>query len=216
MGSLHSRFPAIPVAGVFAPAASRVRQALRAGMRAPIAVLAMLAMLFASSGASAQTSANANANASTAETAVAISTASSLSNTGDLDFGSIIATGVAGTVTIAPDGGVTNTGGTIPMGGSRAASFLLERDVGIQYPTGYSPILPSTVEITHETDPSATMTIRDLTSDFDRTRQIFIFTVPGWWGLTEYDFRVGGTLDVAADQLPGVYTGTFTVQVDFQ
>ena len=164
MGSLHSRFPAIPVAGVFAPAASRVRQALRAGMRAPIAVLAMLAMLFASSGASAQTSANANANASTAETAVAISTASSLSNTGDLDFGSIIAT-VSPEPSPSRPMAASPIPGDDPDGGSRAASFLLERDTGIQYPTGYSPILPSTVEITHETDPSATMTIRDLTSD---------------------------------------------------
>ncbi len=185
-------------------------------MRAYAMACAVMAAFVAPVTAEAQTAADANANQSNGDASVTIGVASALSNTGDLDFGRIVATGVAGTVTVSPDGNVTNAGGTIPLGGAQPASFLLERDVGIQYPTGYSPILPTTVEITHTADTSAKMTIRDLTSDFDRTRQIFIFTVPGWWGLTEYDFRVGGTLDVAADQKPGEYTGTFEIRVDFQ
>ena len=164
----------------------------------------------------AQTAADPAANSRGGETSVAITTPSSLSSRRDLDFGRVITGNSAGSVTVAPDSSVTTAGDVIAMGGAASAEFLLEKSPYADFPTTYSPILPTTIEIVHENDPDAKMTIRDVTSDFNRRRRVLIFSVPAWWGVAEYDFRVGGTLDVASNQKAGVYTGSFTVQVDFQ
>lgn len=178
-----------------------------------LAVLALLAPFVAQ----AQMAGDSTSNVQSGETSVAITFPSALSNTGDLDFGTIITGNAPGSVTIAPDGEVTTAGDVISMGGTRPAGFLLEKGAYTDFPTAFSPILPETVEIVNENDASATMTIRNLTTDFNRRRPYFvIFSVPAWWGVTNYDFRVGGTLDVDANQKSGVYTGTFEVQVDFQ
>lgn len=189
----------------------------RAVLHALVAVCLAALALLAPFAVQAQTAGDFTSNVQSGEASVAITFPSALSNTGDLDFGTIITGNAPGSVTIAPDGEVTTAGNVISMGGTRPAGFLLEKGAYTDFPTAFSPILPETVEIVNENDASATMTIRNLTTDFNRRRPYFvIFSVPAWWGVTNYDFRVGGTLDVDANQKSGVYTGTFEVQVDFQ
>ena len=148
--------------------------------------------------------------------------------TADLDFGRLLAGTGGGTITVATDGEVTTGGTVVSVGGTEPAAFVLERQIGVDYLTYVAPTVSDTIEIVHESDPDVTMTVRNFTNDFSRTKQgqyfirvggrvfgPFTGTVPGYWNQTEYDFRVGGTLDVDANQLGGTYTGSFTVTIDF-
>ena len=140
---------------------------------------------------------------------------SRVTNTGDLDFGQVIPSG-AGSITIAPDGDVTVNGAIVAMGDTSPASFNLSRRVGVDYLTYRAPTISDTVEIVHESDPSETMTVRNFTTDFNRSVIVFgFFRVPAYYFQTSYDFRVGGTLDVAEDQMAGEYSGAFTVTIDY-
>lgn len=147
----------------------------------------------------------------------------------DLDFGRIVVGPAAGTITVAPDAQVTLSGGITGIGGTAPAAFTLSRRVGVDYLTYRAPTISDTIDIVHEADPTVTMRVRDFTTDFNRTKQgqyyirfggrlfgPFTGTVPGYWNQTSYDFRVGATLDVAANQPAGAYVGSFTVIVDYE
>lgn len=131
----------------------------------------------------------------------------------DLDFGEIIPGDTGGTITLSPAGAVSTSGSVIAAGGTpQAAEFRLTRRLFIDFPTYVGPAGTDSIELTHTSLPSQTMTLRDFTTDFNRTG---IFGLPGYFFSTEYEFRVAGTLDVAADQQPGSYLGVFTVLIDY-
>jgi hypothetical protein len=120
----------------------------------------------------------------------------------DLRFGRFVQPTTAGTVTVASNGTVTTTGGvdaTIFPTGRGASGFLVHGTANRQFIT----FLPTTATITNGT---ATMTVDN-------------FRKNGGSGPNRLDLNgyfllhVGGRLNVNANQQPGNYSGTFTVQV---
>ena len=71
------------------------------------------------------------------------------------------------------------------------------------------------------TGPGADMTVTNITINGDPLL-IPVQSNPNWERFRIADpqgiflFRVGGTLNVNAGQLPGVYTGTFDIRLDYQ
>ena len=131
----------------------------------------------------------------------------------DLDFGEIIPGDTGGTITLTPAGAVSTSGSVIAAGGTtQPAEFRMTRRLFIDFPTYVGPAGTDSIQLVHTSLPAQTMTLRDFTTDFNRT---IIFGLPGYFFSTEYDFRVAGTLDVGANQEPGVYLGTFTVTIDY-
>lgn len=139
----------------------------------------------------------------TATTEAVIVRPLSLVNTEDLDFGNIIAGTLAGTVTIDEDTGArSTTGGATAAGGApRRGEFLGVGQIGIL----------SFVQI------SAGPTLTNGTGG----TMVSTLAVEGGTGLKLFPgtgiqtFRVGGTLNVGANQQQGTYTGTYTMTVTY-
>ncbi len=126
--------------------------------------------------------------------------------TRDLDFGSLIIATTAGRATINPRTDVrTRTGGvTLAPGGTPgAARFAVTGTASrpVQVTLGARPTLT-------RSGGTETMTMTALTMNGGINRTL---TAAG-----TLDLRIGGTLAVAANQVPGVYVGTFTVTVDYR
>jgi hypothetical protein len=120
----------------------------------------------------------------------------------DLQFGSILS-GAAGTVTIsATTGARTNTGGAIPVGaGFQRAEFAGMAQLGLI--TTIS--IPATTTLNRIGGGASMPTTLVLEGSSTR-----LFT-----GNAIQFFRVGGTLTVSANKLPGTYQGTFTMTVNY-
>ena len=122
----------------------------------------------------------------------------------DLDFG-ILAPGAAGTAVIEPNADVlTTTGGVIALGGSpHSAEFAgaagTSAVVNIKLPK--QPVVLTRVGGTQ------TVSVSNFTNQGQNKRTIAAKT----W----FSFRVGGTLNVAANQAEGTYIGTFNVTVQY-
>lgn len=131
----------------------------------------------------------------------------------DLHFGDIIPGAAGGSITLDTASNVSTTGTVVSAGGDpHSAEFVLERQIFVDYLTYIGPQGSDTIELTHSSIPTETMTVRDFTTDFNRTG---FFGLPGYYFSTSYPFRVAGTLDVDADQEPGSYLGFFTVSIDY-
>jgi len=184
---------------------SLLRKSARTTRLASASLAAMAALCLAPHGAVAQTT------TTTANTEIVIDTR--LVKLADLDFGEIIPGDTGGTITLSPAGAVSTSGSVISAGGNpQSAEFRMTRRLFIDFPTYVGPAGTDSIELAHTSLPGETMTLRDFTTDYNRT---VIFGLPGYFFLTEYDFRVAGTLDVAANQQPGTYLGTFTVTIDY-
>jgi len=127
----------------------------------------------------------------------------------DLEFGALIPSASSGTVVItaastttrSATGGVTLT----DQGGLTPASA--EFDVTGNPNFTYTITLPSSVTITNTTGSGGeTMTITSMTKS-NEGPQLNGQGTETWWA--------GGTLNVAADQVGGRYTGTFDVGVAY-
>jgi spore coat protein U-like protein len=128
----------------------------------------------------------------------------SLVKTEDLDFGTLISGTTAGTATInANTGARTTTGGVTPASGGppKRAEFvgIGGRGILIMVAIGASPTLSNG---TGGTMPTA-LTVQGGTG---------VRLFPGTGVQT---FRVGGRLNVAANQPSGDYAGTFTLTVTY-
>jgi hypothetical protein len=124
----------------------------------------------------------------------------------DLNFGCLIVTG-AGTAVVDPNSeAVTTTGGVTRVGANCLAYAALFEAV--------SPI-KGVVIVRIPKDPitvtrvggTETMTVSNWTLDGSSNRN-----VPA---KEPWSFKVGGTLTVKANQVEGLYTGTFTVDVQY-
>jgi len=122
----------------------------------------------------------------------------------DLRFGNIIAGASGGSITVANNGAVTTTGTVISMGGDIGAA---EFELGWRslFPQYAGPGAGDTIVLYNINSPSDTMTLRNFTNNYN---------ILGYWFGQPYTFNVGGTLDVAANQEPGPYVGTFTVIIN--
>jgi hypothetical protein len=125
---------------------------------------------------------------------------------GPLQFGTILASAVAGTVTVDAQteartmtGGVTAAGGTVTA--ARFSGWTEGRThVKIDVPTG-------SVTLTRA-GGGATMTADSFDANVPKNN---------WQPPNDiFDFRVGARLNVGANQLPGVYSGQFNVTVVYR
>ena len=179
------------------------------------ALLCVLAMTTLSSPARAQSStgiANANVNSS-----IAIVEPLTILKTRDMDFGKIVGI-AAGTVAMTADDAATCTesAGLVQTGVCTSARFAGSGETGrvirIRKPQG------DTIDLT---GPGTDMTVTNFV--IDGSPELFQLNNSNGFNRYRIDsanggfvFRVGGTLNVNANQTPGVYTGTFTIQVDYQ
>jgi Mat/Ecp fimbriae major subunit len=126
--------------------------------------------------------------------------------TRDLDFGRIVRGTTAGTVTVNPRTDArTRTGGTTLVGGGTpgAARFVVNGTASRPVQVTLGP-LPTLTRVSG----GGSMAMNTLTMNGGINRTL---TAAG-----TLDLRVGGRLVVAANQLDGLYTGTFTVTVDYR
>ncbi len=145
--------------------------------------------------------------AASAGTGAAIGTATTVAplsvvKTDDLDFGVLIASATAGTASVnASTDARTTAGGTTAAGGAPfAAHFTAAGRIGAIALIA----LPGSITLTRG-GGTETMTVSSIASNGPTLR---VFP-----GTATIDVAVGGTLNVAANQVNGVYTGTFTVNV---
>jgi hypothetical protein len=122
----------------------------------------------------------------------------------DMDFGWLTVTGT-GTATINPiSGAVSTTGGVLAVGGAPQPAWFVgaaSRNTPIKIRIPTKPITLTRVGGTE------TMSLSAWTLDGPADRK----TGPE----RAFNFKVGGTLTVAAGQAEGVYVGTFNVDVQY-
>ncbi len=135
----------------------------------------------------------------------------------DMDFGDIIGAS-GGTIVMTPDAlpSCTPTGGLVHTNECQPAVFggsaQFNQRVRVRRPVGNTITLtgPGTdmivTDLTINGTPSLTLVRSN--RNWERFR---INTLDG-----TFVFRVGGTLNVNANQTPGLYTGTFDIRIDYQ
>lgn len=131
----------------------------------------------------------------------------------NLDFGNVIRGTTAGTVTIAPSGARTGTGGVILAngGGHKPASFAGQgtNNQRVDVSIGANAIFI--------TGPGAPMRVH--TFVMGSTPTAVLTTTPRRFRINSvtgvFAFPIGATLDVAANQAPGQYTGTWSITLNY-
>lgn len=142
----------------------------------------------------------------------------SIINADDMNFGKIAYTTTGGTVDLSPEASATCTpsAGLIRTGICQAAKF--EGDAGflatlrIKRPNGDSIVLSGPAGATMLVDDfafGAGPGLFDWRINGANTR-FTVFNLDG-----SYTFYAGGTLHVGANQAPGVYTGSFEIQIAY-
>lgn len=122
----------------------------------------------------------------------------------DLDFGAVTVT-TAGTIVLDPvSGSVSTTGGVIAVTSAPHAAHFLGAAARNTVVNIRLPRQPVTLTRLAGTE---TMTLRNFTLDSPSRRAMA--------SSTSFEFKVGGTVDIAASQPEGTYVGTFTVTVQY-
>lgn len=134
--------------------------------------------------------------------------------TADMNFGRLIPGTTAGTVTVAPDGTRSITGGVrLASGPSQPARFAGYGQ--------YNHYVAISINATSRTMTRAggTETMTFDTFVIGSTPQAVLSTSPLSFriGSTngQFNFPVGATLRVKANQTPGIYTGTFALTLEY-
>ena len=124
----------------------------------------------------------------------------------DLDFGRVVATAAAGTVTIDPDTNTRSfTGGSLAAGGTpQTAKFRI-----VATPATLVLITRNALPVLTRSGGGATMSVTLITVN-GTTNPI---TTPS---SGSFDIDVGGALSVAANQADGTYSGSFQINADYQ
>jgi len=131
----------------------------------------------------------------------------------DLHMGDIVPSAAAGTVRLRPDGTRTATGGVTLAGTSHQPARFA--GLGRQNQQVTITLAANSIQLT---GPGAAMTLSDLeigstpTAILSTKKTDFTISQPGG----NYNFPVGGTLAVNANQAPGSYTGQFTITLDYK
>jgi hypothetical protein len=129
----------------------------------------------------------------------------SVVKTEDMDFGFLAVGATAGTAVLEPNADVlSTTGGVTAIGGSpHSAEFAgaAQSSAVVNIKVQNQPVTLTRVGGTE------TMILNNLTLQGQSKRALA--------KAQSFKFRVGGTLNVAANQVEGVYNGTFTVTVQY-
>jgi hypothetical protein len=132
----------------------------------------------------------------------------------DLHFGRIVPGTTAGNVIVAPDGARTRTGGVTLVGSDHQPA----RFAGDGAPNQQVRIRMVTNSISI-TGPGAPMSVNQFTIGSTPTNTVLSgtwsnFTLGGTAGI--FNFPLGARLQVNANQAPGLYSGTFTIELQYQ
>ena len=123
----------------------------------------------------------------------------------DLDFGNVAVPVSAGTVVIDPDtNSISSTGGVLLLGGTPHAAMFTGAAGSSSVVIIRIPKQPITLTRVSGTE---TMTVSKFTLQGLDKRQAARNVA--------FDFRVGATLNVNANQAEGVYEGTFEVSIQY-
>jgi hypothetical protein len=143
-----------------------------------------------------------------------------LQNDADMDFGDIIPSGSAGTVVMTPSATPTCTASAslVRSGPCKAAEFtgtaFAGADLRVRRPNGNSITLAraggGTMTVTTFTFGSTAPTVYLGNPGNSPNHRFRVDAADG-----SYRFYVGGTLNVGANQLPGIYNGTFQIDVTY-
>jgi hypothetical protein len=131
----------------------------------------------------------------------------------NLDFGAVIRGTTAGTVTVAPNGTRTSTGGVILAngGGHKPASFAGRGTFNqrVDVSLGAASIFVN--------GPGTRMRVRTFVLGSTPTAVLTAtpqrFRIAAATGI--FSFPVGATLEVGANQAPGKYTGTWSITLNY-
>ncbi|MGZ9107344.1 MAG: DUF4402 domain-containing protein [Micavibrio sp.] len=128
----------------------------------------------------------------------------------EVNFGAIVASGVAGTITLDTSGAVADGGGATYVSGAVPGVCVLQGNVSAPYEVDYvvSPL----------TGPGVDMTLINLASNNANGDGPFagLGTHNASLDAVGADALVfGGTLNVGANQTAGLYSGTIDVTVDY-
>lgn len=144
---------------------------------------------------------------------VGVVTPLSFIQTEELHFGQIFASNTAGTVTVAPDGSRTRTGGVTLFGTIHQPAEFAGMGVfnqRVQVSLGSNTIFL--------TGPGVRMRARTFVIGSTPTAVLTttprVFRIGGPTGA--FRFPVGATLEVGANQAPGTYRGTWTITLNYQ
>lgn len=177
-------------------------------------VLNLLAVIMIA-GFSANLMAQTSATENTAAGAVLI-TAMGISETAPLHFGSNVLTDALGGTVVLPSANTTRTytGGVATSAATPVATNAAYSITGTGLET-YAITLPTSTTVTHTTVATGvfTMTITDMLA---YVASASANSVTGTLDAAGDDsFTLGGTLNVQAAQIGGIYAGTFDVTVDY-
>lgn len=122
----------------------------------------------------------------------------------DMDFGYISAT-TAGTAVLEPNANtLTTTGGVVALGGDPTSAVFIGASQSSAVVNIKVPNQPLTLTRVGGTE---TMRVDNWTLQGQSKRTLA--------RMSSFEFRVGGTLYVNANQVEGFYTGTFDVTVQY-
>jgi hypothetical protein len=122
----------------------------------------------------------------------------------DMDFGHLTVT-TAGTAVLEPNADTfSTTGGVTGIGGAPQCAEFVGASKDSSVVNIKLPNKPSTLTRVGGTE---TMTVSNFTLQGQNKRTLA--------KLASFTFRVGGTLNVAANQMEGTYVGTFDVTVQY-
>jgi hypothetical protein len=170
-------------------------------------VLVLFAVVVMITGFSTKVMAQATENTAAAAKIV---TPLSITETSSLHFGTMaILAGSPGTCVLSTMGIRTQTGG-VNLSVQAPAASNAAYNVSGAINTTYGITLPSTITVT---SGAANMTINSILA---RTASAGANGLTGTLSASGTDnFTIGGTLNVAAGQVTGIYTGTFDVTVAY-
>jgi len=125
-----------------------------------------------------------------------------------LSFGKIAPTATAGTVALSasaspirtPDNVVLASGGTVT-----AAKYTISGESG----STVAIVLPTSASTLERDGGEETMTVNNFVDN--SLEGLSVYTL----GATGVEILVGATLNVGANQAAGIYTGTFSISVDY-
>jgi hypothetical protein len=174
-------------------------------------------VLFLAGAAALATPTPAYADVEQAQSQVVVVSPLTFINVQGLRFGNIVASGTAGTVRILTDGTRVTTGGVTGYGSTHqearfAGMGVFNQTVRIRLQSG------ATINLTRVGGGGAPMQVNNF--EISSTPLIYLTTSYQNFVLGsptgQYNFGIGGRLMVGANQMPGTYTGTFTLQLIYQ
>lgn len=147
---------------------------------------------------------------------VAIVTRGEFFKVEDLHFGVVIPSALPGVITVAPSDARTATGGVTLVGNlHHAAEFAGRKPAGSNAPVQIS-VGSTTVQLT---GPGAPMLVTLFRGNTNPGQVLTLlprnFQVQGQSN-GAFELKVGATLAVNGNQAPGIYTGNWTITLDFQ